>query len=132
MTVRTGFIAISIGVTLLILLLSLLWKPVMWLFVLVIPLILVGIRDMTQKSSTLLRLYPVIGNLRYFMEYIRPEIQQYFIEGDTDGMPISREFRALVYQRAKGARDTRPFGTVFDVYKPGYEWINQSLAPHEI
>lgn len=132
MTVRTGFIVISIGITLFILLLSLLWKPLLWLFVIIIPLILVGIKDITQKSSTVKRLYPVIGNFRYFMEYIRPEIQQYFIEGDTNGMPISREFRALVYQRAKGVRDTRPFGTVFDVYKQGYEWINQSLSPHEI
>ena len=132
MTVRTGFIAISIGITLLMLLLSLLWEPVLWLFIVVLPLILVGIMDIVQKSSTILRLYPVIGHFRYFMEYIRPEIQQYFIEDDTNGMPISREFRALVYQRAKGVRDTRPFGTVFDVYKPGYEWINQSLEPHEI
>ncbi|GAA0419826.1 FMN-binding glutamate synthase family protein [Cocleimonas flava] len=66
------------------------------------------------------------------MEYIRPEIQQYFIEDETNGKPISREFRALVYQRAKGVRDTRAFGTVFDVYEQGYEWINHSLQPHVI
>ncbi len=132
MTVRTGFIIISIVVTLLILLLSFFWKPVLWLFIIVLPLILTGVVDMIQKTSTLLRLYPVIGHLRYFMEYIRPEIQQYFIEGGTDGMPISREFRSLVYQRAKGERDTRPFGTIFDVYRSGAEWINHSLAPTTI
>ncbi|WP_343074949.1 FMN-binding glutamate synthase family protein [sulfur-oxidizing endosymbiont of Gigantopelta aegis] len=45
---------------------------------------------------------------------------------------MNREFRALVYQRAKKQRDTRPFGTQFDVYRSGYEWINHSLAPIEI
>jgi len=75
---------------------------------------------------------PVIGHLRYFFESIRPEIQQYFVESDTNGTPISREFRALVYQRAKKERDTRPFGTLFDVYKDGYEWVNHSMRPVEV
>jgi len=35
----------------------------------------------------------------------------------------------LIYQRAKGARDTRPFGTIFDVNRAGYEWMNHSLVP---
>ena len=60
---------------------------------------------------------------------MRPEIQQYFVESDTSGTPIAREFRSLVYQRAKKARDTRPFGTIFDVTRPGYEWLNHSLVP---
>lgn len=90
---------------------------------------MLGLYDITQKKHTVLRLYPVVGHIRYLLESFRPEIQQYFVESDTNGMPISREFRTLVYQRAKGARDTRPFGTVFDVYRSGYEWINHSLAP---
>ncbi|MCF6193628.1 MAG: hypothetical protein L3J46_04760, partial [Kangiellaceae bacterium] len=65
-------------------------------------------------------------------ESVRPEIQQYFVESETNGTPVSREFRSLIYQRAKGARDTRPFGTIFDVNRDGYEWINHSLAPKEL
>ena len=87
---------------------------------------------MLQKKHTILRLYPVIGLLRYFFESIRPEIQQYFVESNVNGRPINREFRSLVYQRAKGERDTRPFGTQFDVYRSGYEWMNHSLQPVEI
>ncbi|MEE8127779.1 MAG: hypothetical protein V3T45_04440 [Nitrospinaceae bacterium] len=34
-------------------------------------------------------------------EAIRPEIAQYFIESDTDGVPFNREQRSIVYQRAK-------------------------------
>lgn len=115
--------------------LSLLWPRaihMMWFVGLVSA---IGFYDIFQKKHTVLRLYPVVGHIRYFLEFFRPEIQQYFIETDINGTPISREFRSLVYQRAKGVRDTRPFGTVFDVYKDGYEWINHSLAPtnvHEI
>ena len=99
------------------------------------PIVVLGTYDILQKRHTVLRLYPVVGHFRYLLESFRPEIQQYFVESDTNGKPISREFRSLVYQRAKGVRDTRPFGTVFDVYRDGYEWINHSLAPkdaHEV
>lgn len=132
MTVRQAFIILSIGTSILTLLVSFFWQPALWLFIIILPLIVLGIVDITQYKKTLLRLYPVVGHFRYMLEYVRPEIQQYFIETDTNGMPISREFRTLVYQRAKGTKDTRPFGTVFDVYRQGYEWINHSLAPTTI
>jgi glutamate synthase domain-containing protein 2 len=63
------------------------------------------------------------------MELIRPEINQYFVESNSDGRPFSRNDRSLVYARAKGDVDTLPFGTQRDVYAVGYEWINHSLAP---
>jgi len=132
MTVKRSFILLSIGLPISILLISLGWPSVLWLFIFVLPIIILGYIDLNQRKKTLLRLYPVIGHFRYLLEFVRPEIQQYFIESDTNGKPISREFRTLVYQRAKGMRDTRPFGTVFDVYRSGAEWINHSLAPSEI
>lgn len=102
-----------------------------FLLIIVIPFLLLGIYDVTQKKHTLLRLYPVIGHIRYLFEFFRPEIQQYFVESDINGTPVSREFRSMIYQRAKGVRDTRPFGTIFDVYRDGYEWVNHSIAPTE-
>ena len=80
----------------------------------------------------MLRNYPLIGHLRYLFEFIRPEIRQYFIESDHEAYPFSRQRRSLVYQRAKGDSDKRPFGTQRDVQPPGYEWINHSMAPSEI
>ncbi|MFW2439275.1 MAG: FMN-binding glutamate synthase family protein [Arenicellales bacterium] len=132
MTVKQGFVLISITSTLLILLISQYWPPVNWLFIIVLPLILLGIYDILQKKHTLLRLYPVIGHGRFLFESVRPEIQQYFVESDINGTPINREFRSLVYQRAKGNNDTRPFGTQFDVYRSGYEWVNHSLNPKPV
>ena len=98
----------------------------------ILPVIGLGIYDMIQSKHTILQIYPVIGHFRYLFESIRPEIQQYFVEDDTSGTPFSREFRSLVYQRAKGQRDTRPFGTQFDVYRNGYEWIDHSLSPKSV
>ncbi len=92
-------------------------------------LVALGIRDLSQPQRAVLRNYPVIGHLRFFMEYIRPEIRQYFIESDTEAAPFSRAQRSLVYQRAKAAPDNRPFGTQIDVTRQGYEWINHSMSP---
>ena len=91
-----------------------------------------GVVDMTQTRNTIRRNYPVIGNLRFLFEYIRPEIRQYFIEGDDQQLPFSRADRSLVYQRAKQEEDKQPFGTQEDVYSPGYEWMNHSMIPSEI
>ncbi len=132
MTVRKKFILLSLVLIALILLVAQFWFGAYWLFIIFLPLFVLGLHDMTQRKHTILRLYPVIGRFRYIFESIRPEIQQYFVESDTNGQPVNREFRSLVYQRAKGNRDTRPFGTIFDVYRNGYEWVNHSLAPKEV
>ncbi|MDN3651847.1 FMN-binding glutamate synthase family protein [Thalassotalea ponticola] len=102
-----------------------------WLL-LTIPLLVLAAYDVWQKRHTILQIYPVIGHLRYLFESIRPEIQQYFVESNINGRPFNREYRALVYQRAKGETDKRPFGTQFDVYRSGYEWIEHSLSPKAI
>ena len=92
-------------------------------------LTLLGIRDLTQKGHAVLRNYPISAHLRFLLEEIRPEMRQYFFESEKDGMPFSRDTRAVIYQRAKMVLDKRPFGTQEDVYREGYEWIHHSVAP---
>lgn len=104
----------------------------LWALTILIPLFAVGVHNATQKKKAILRNFPLLGILRYFFEEIRPEIQQYFVESDTDGAPIPREIRSVVYQRAKHQIDTLPFGTQRNVYAEGYEWIAHSLAPKEV
>jgi glutamate synthase domain-containing protein 2 len=91
-----------------------------------------GVHDITQKRHSILRNYPVIGHLRFLLEFIRPEIRQYFIEGDTDESPFSRSQRSLVYARAKGQADKKAFGSQLDVHVSGYEWITHSMSPTKI
>ena len=45
---------------------------------------LVGLVDYTQDRQAIRRNYPVIAHFRFFFEFIRPEIRQYFIEADRE------------------------------------------------
>lgn len=91
--------------------------------------VLTGLHDLRQTRHAVLRNYPVAAHLRFLLESIRPEMRQYFFEGDKDGTPFPRDKRAIVYQRAKRELDKRPFGTQFDVYQEQYEWLHHSIAP---
>ncbi len=94
-----------------------------------IAILCLGVHDLTQTRHSILRNYPVAAHLRFLLEHIRPEMRQYFFEGDKDGAPFPRDKRAIVYQRAKKALDKRPFGTLFNVYEEQYEWLHHSIAP---
>ena len=103
--------------------------------VLAIPILIfgaltaLGLRDLTQENHAVLRNYPISAHIRFLLEEIRPEMRQYFFESEKDGMPFSRDTRAVVYQRAKMVLDKRPFGTQEDVYREGYEWMHHSMSP---
>lgn len=121
------FVTLAIATPILVALIYLVWPPIIWSLLFVVPLILLGIRDMTQTKHTIKRNFPVIGNLRYLLENFRPEIMQYFVETDTEGRPINRINRSLIYQRAKNVPDSTPFGTQMNVYEIGYEWMTHSI-----
>lgn len=105
-----------------------------WLWPLVATvgaLSVVGLIDLLQRPHAVRRNYPVIGNIRYLFEAIRPEIRQYLLESDSDPLPFSRAQRSLVYQRAKNLPSDKPFGTLSNVYEPGFEFIGHSMRPAE-
>ncbi len=101
-------------------------------FILFAALSGLGWKDVSQKSHSVLRNYPVLGHIRFLLESIRPEIRQYLLEDDQDEEPFSRDARSLVYQRAKGQEDARPFGTKKRVYEGGYSWVTHSVQPKHI
>lgn len=129
---RTKFLAFALVAPVLVVLASRSWAPALWLLGPLLLVILVGLHDMWQTKHTILRNFPVLGHGRYWMERLRPPIQQYFIETNTDGMPISREQRSVIYQRAKDDLDTVPFGTQQHVYEEGYEWMLHSMRPGHV
>ncbi len=104
--------------------------PGWWvLALLLVALLVVGVHDVVQKKHSILRNYPVLGHLRFLMEDIRPELQQYFIERNWDGRPYDRDTRTSIYQRAKDVKSEQPFGTERDVDEPGYEYLVHSTRP---
>lgn len=125
---RKQFVIWSVVTLLIIAALCLLWPPLKWLFVFAIPAVLVGFHDMFQTKHSLRRNFPLLSRGRWLLESLRPFLRQYLLESETDGVPVNRMFRSVVYQRAKGVRDTVPFGTKMDTYREGYEWIGHSIA----
>jgi glutamate synthase domain-containing protein 2 len=95
-------------------------------------LAILGTHDLIQTRHAVLRNYPISAHLRFLLEEIRPELRQYFFEGEKDGTPFSRDKRAVVYQRAKMVLDKRPFGTQYDVYGEGFEWVRHSIMPRPV
>ncbi|MEJ0031680.1 MAG: FMN-binding glutamate synthase family protein [Bacteroidota bacterium] len=126
---RKIFVLLSIVTIALILLWSYFWIDALFAFVVVLPLVYMGVVDMIQIRQSIRRNFPLLGRLRYVFEDLRPKIQQYFVESDTDGAPINRNERSVIYQRAKKQIDTVPFGTQLNVYAEGYEWMTHSIAP---
>jgi glutamate synthase domain-containing protein 2 len=128
---RSLFYLISVISVILIIVWAYFWIDVLFLFLIVGPLIFMGVQDVMQNKQSIRKNFPVLGRLRYVFEDLRPKIQQYFVESDTDGAPINRNERSVIYQRAKKQTDTIPFGTQLNVYAEGYEWMTHSIVPKD-
>ncbi|HEX4390681.1 MAG TPA: FMN-binding glutamate synthase family protein [Mycobacterium sp.] len=98
---------------------------------LVVVVTALGIYDLAQRKHSVLRNYPVLGHMRFLLEALRPEIQQYFIEPNFDGRPFDRDVRSLIYERAKGTAAEQAYGTERDIDEIGYEYLVHSTAPVE-
>jgi len=125
---RKRFIYYASGSLLLIILIALFWPPILWTLTIILPLVLLGLYDMYQSKHALWRTFPITGHGRWLMEFFRPYLRQYFFESEINGAPISRMYRSVIYQRAKGELDTVPYGTKVDTQRIGYEWIGHSMA----
>jgi glutamate synthase domain-containing protein 2 len=127
--VRTKVLWATIVAALVALILGIVLTP--WILlaeVVFVPLVLLGLWDITQKHHSILRNFPIVGHMRFMIEEVGPELHQYLIESDEDGRPFNRDARSLMYERAKSVQDKKPFGTELDVYETGYTWMTHSMA----
>jgi glutamate synthase domain-containing protein 2 len=108
---------------------SWIFPPARLAYLVTVPLIGLGTYDVLQKKHAILRNFPILGHFRYGAETIRPEIHQYFVESDTDGVPFSKIKRDTIYQLAKKDVSTMPFGTRLDPNQIGAEMIGHSVWP---
>lgn len=124
--------AVFVAVTLLSGAALLVWAPV-WLipWIALLALCLVGARDLASHHNVL-RNYPVLGHIRYLLEFIRPELRQYFFESNHSGRPFNREQRDIINKRADGLPDTAPFGTRRDIEGAGADFAQHSIAPKQV
>jgi len=130
--IRFGFVALTAAVSAATLFVAVVGPWGWWIpAVIVTGTAAVGVYDLVQRKHSVLRNYPVLGHLRYLLEALRPELQQYFIERNFDGRPFDRDVRSLIYERAKGTASELSFGTERDIDRDGYEYLLHSTAPFD-
>jgi len=95
----------------------------------IIAIILMYIQDVTQKTHTIRRNYPVIGRLRYVFERQGEFFRQYFFAHDRQEQPFNRATRAWVYRTAKGLGGLVGFGSTNDLREPGSHIFVSSAFP---
>jgi len=88
-------------------------------FVIVVAVVYLFIKDITQKQHTILRNFPVIGHLRYFFEQMGEYFRQYFFLNDREEMPFNRATRSWVYRLAKSEGGIIGFGSTYDLHQAG-------------
>jgi glutamate synthase domain-containing protein 2 len=123
--ILSGLVLSAVTVTAALLISSWWWPAA----VLCLAFFATAIHDVVQRRHSVLRNYPVVGRLRFALEAIRPELQQYFIERNYDGRPYDRDVRSVIYERAKGIHGEQAFGTERDVGVVGYEFLLHSTFP---
>ncbi len=97
---------------------------------------LVAARDLTQKKHALMRNYPVVAHLRYWLERIGPELRQYIVTSNDEERPFSRDQRSWIYASSKEQNNYSGFGTDNDVeHLAGYAIIKHRTfaesLPHD-
>jgi len=132
MSARRIFYWISLASLVLVIGLAFIWPAILWLLIPVGAYVGLGLWDIYGSKSNVLTNYPVIGHLRYALEFISPEIRQYFIETNENGRPFNRLQRKQVYHRAEGRDTTLPFGTQYNLEDVGYHRADHSLAPKKV
>lgn len=87
----------------------------MWWLLLLGVLLAVVVYDLLQPKHAILRNFPVIGHLRYWLENIGPELRQYIVTSNDEERPFSRDQRRWIYSSAKKQNNYFGFGTDNDL-----------------
>ena len=75
----------------------------------------VAAHDLLQRRHAILRNFPVVGHVRFWLESIGPELRQYIVAGNDEERPFSRDQRRWVYASAKLENNYFGFGTDNDL-----------------
>lgn len=101
-----------------------------WWGWLVVFLLIIAMRDLLQKKHTIKHNFPVIGNLRYFIESVGPEFRQYIVANNREELPFNRRQRSWIYASSKKENNFQGFGSDQDFNAPGYIFIKHALLPY--
>ena len=104
-----------------------------WWWVLIavgVVLTVVAIYDLAQRRHAILRVFPLVGHLRFVLESIGPELRQYIVTSNNEEKPFNRDERRWIYSGAKDEDTYFGFGTDNDLeHSPGYVIVRHSAFP---
>ncbi|MCA9323324.1 MAG: FMN-binding glutamate synthase family protein, partial [Planctomycetes bacterium] len=93
-------------------------------------IVLIAIRDVFfMRKHAIRHNFPVVGNLRYWLETIGPELRQYWVANDREELPFNRSERGWIYTSSKNANNNFGFGTAEQIYSVGYPIIKNAAFP---
>ncbi len=93
-------------------------------------LVLLAIYDVLQRRHSILRVFPVVGHLRFILEAFGPELRQYIVTSNDDERPFSRNARRWIYASSKHQNSSFAFGTDAEFERtPGYVIISPAAFP---
>ncbi|SHE42226.1 glutamate synthase (ferredoxin) [Seinonella peptonophila] len=95
--------------------------------------ILIGLYlfDRFQPTHSILRNFPLLGRMRYYLENMGPELRQYFYNNDREGRPFSRDDYDHIVKSAKYQRNVIGFGSKRDFRKSGY-YVRNAMFPRQM
>jgi glutamate synthase domain-containing protein 2 len=95
-------------------------------------ILVVFIRDISQKKHTIQHNFPVVGHIRYFLESFGPELRQYIVANNREELPFNRQQRSWIYASSKEENNLQGFGTDQDINTPGYVFIKPALLAYRL
>jgi glutamate synthase domain-containing protein 2 len=104
-----------------------------WWYTLVLLILVILINDLfISRKHTILRNFPLVGHLRYFLEEIGPELRQYIVANNREELPFNRSQRSWIYASAKKENNYEGFGSDQDQDATNYIFIKPSLFPYRL
>jgi glutamate synthase domain-containing protein 2 len=104
-----------------------------WMIVLYAVLFLLlalAVRDRTRGKTGIIRNFPVVGHIRYFLIEIGPELRQYLVASNREEKPFNRNEREWIQHSANGENNFFGFGSDAEQHTTGYWIIKQSQFPY--
>ena len=93
-------------------------------------LLAIALRDILQRKHAIKHNYPIVGNIRYLLEKIGPELRQYLVANDKEERPFNRDERRWVYATSKNQNKNFGFGTSEEQYRIGFPIIKHAAFPY--
>lgn len=93
-------------------------------------LALVILYDLIQGRRPVLRNFPVIGHLRYWLITIGPELRQYIVASNHEERPFNRVEREWIEEAGDGKDNYFSFGSDDEITREGFVFIKNATIAH--